>query len=407
MNHADYEGLEGWLIEAGLSGTPETEILAGLCERLTGLGMPVGRAMVIVDTLHPVYEGRLFRWRSSRRATESTEYGRSDADEQTAARWRESVFYHLLETGRSHLRQRLTGTADHEFPHYPELRADGMTDYLAIVKPFTASGAIGELDCVYQSWATDHPEGFRDADIDALVRLTPTLSLAVKSVSLARVAETLVETYLGRDAGRRVLSGRISRGVADRIDAVLWFSDLQGYTRITEAIEPEAIIPLLNAYSEAVIAAINAAGGDVLKLMGDGILAIFPAGDRPDERSAACRAALAAAEDAWQRIDAVNAERAADGLPVTGMYLGLHIGEMFYGNIGSAERLDFTVVGPAVNEVSRIAAMCRSVDQPVLVSSAFREAAGVAAAARLVSVGRYALRGVGAPQHLFTLDRGS
>ena len=404
MNQADCDGLEGWLIEAGLSGTQETEILAGLCERLTGLGMPVGRAMVIVDTLHPVYEGRLFRWRRDRRRVESTEYGRSDADEQAAARWRDSVFYHLLQTGRSHLRQRLTEPAGREFPHYAELRADGMTDYLAIVKPFAAAGTIGEMDCVYQSWATDDPEGFRDADIAALVRLTPALSLTVKSVSLARVAETLVETYLGRDAGRRVLSGRISRGVADRIDAVLWFSDLQGYTRITEAIEPEAIIPLLNAYSEAAITAISAAGGDVLKLMGDGILAIFPAGDGPAERAAACRAALAAAGDTWQRIGAVNAERAADGLPVTGMYLGLHIGEMFYGNIGSAERLDFTVVGPAVNEVSRIAAMCRSVDQPVLASSAFREAAGDAAG-RLVSVGRYALRGVGAPQHLFTLDR--
>ncbi len=404
MTDGDCEALADWLVEAGLSGTPETEILAGLCERLTGLGVPVGRAMVIVDTLHPVYEGRLFRWRRSHRAVESTEYGRSDEDEQTAARWRDSVFFHLLETGRSHLRQRLTVPADREFSHYAELRADAMIDYLAIVKPFTASGTIGEMDCVYQSWATDDPAGFQDDHIAALVRLTPTLSLAVKSVSLTRVAETLVETYLGRDAGRRVLSGRIARGVADRIDAVLWFSDLQGYTRITEAIDPEAIIPLLNAYSEAAIAAINAAGGDVLKLMGDGILAIFPAGDRPDERSAACRAALAAAETAWRRIDAVNADRSADGLPVTGMYLGLHIGEMFYGNIGSTERLDFTVVGPAVNEVSRIAAMCRSVDQPVLMSSAFRDAAGEAAG-RLVSVGRYALRGVGAPQHLFTLDR--
>lgn len=394
--------LAGWLTEAGLAGMAETDMLAGLCERLTALGMSIGRAVVVIDTLHPIHEGRMFAWHRDRRSAEITEYGRSDETEEIAARWRQSAFYHLLQTGEPYLRRRLTPEGESEFPHFVDLRAYGMTDYVAVVKPFAASGTIGEMDCVYMSWAADNPDGFRDADVAALVRLAPALSLAVKSVSLTRVAETLVETYLGRDAGRRVLSGRIARGVADRIDAVLWFSDLQGYTRITDTIDPEAIIPLLNAYSDATISAIQAEGGDVLKLMGDGILAIFRAG----ARNAACRAALAAAEQAGRGIADLNARRAAERLPTTDMYLGLHVGEMFYGNIGSEERLDFTVVGPAVNEVSRIAAMCRSVDQPILVSSAFKEAVGDTER-RLVSVGRYALRGVGRPQHLFTLDRSS
>jgi adenylate cyclase len=221
----------------------------------------------------------------------------------------------------------------------------------------------------------------------------------VKSASLGRIAETLVETYLGRDAGRRVLSGRIDRGVAEKIGAVLWFSDLRGYTKITDTAPPEQIIPLLNDYADAVISSIHAQGGEVLKLIGDGTLAIFQAADR--ER--ACRGALAAATSARRRVETLNGLRGAQALPVTQMYLGLHVGEVFYGNVGSKDRLDFTVVGPAVNEASRIAAMCRSVDQEVLLSAAFAASCG-AARERLISVGRYALRGVGQPQELFTLE---
>ncbi len=210
---------------------------------------------------------------------------------------------------------------------------------------------------------------FTDDELGALKRLSPFLGLAIKAASLARIAETLVETYLGRDAGRRVLRGRIERGVADRINTVLWFSDLRNYTRISDTSPPEEIIPLLNDYAEAIVSSIHQHSGDVLKLIGDGVLAIFPA----EERSRACAAALDAAGAAREAVAALNARRFEKGLPSTEMYLGLHFGEVFYGNIGSKERLDFTVVGPAVNEVSRIAAMCRSVDQPILLSSAFAE----------------------------------
>jgi adenylate cyclase len=206
-----------------------------------------------------------------------------------------------------------------------------------------------------------------------------------------------METYLGRDAGRRVLGGRIVRGIAERIDAVVWFSDLRGFTRITDT-TPEQAIPLLNDYSDAIVSAIHEHGGDVLKLIGDGTLAIFTA----EDRAHACDAALLAAIAARARVDELNGRREAEGKPKTHMYLGLHVGEVFYGNVGSRERLDFTVIGPAVNEASRIAAMCRSVDQPVLMSSAFADVRDIKR--RLVSVGRYALRGVAHPQELFTLD---
>jgi adenylate cyclase len=274
-----------------------------------------------------------------------------------------------------------------------------MTDYLAMTNRFAAEGIIGGMDCVYSSWATDAPTGFQDDDIATLARLVPLVALTLKSASLTRIADTLVETYLGRDAGRKVLGGRIARGVADRIDAVLWFSDLRNYTRISDTAAPEQIIPLLNEYADAILSSIHDSGGDVLKLIGDGTLAIFTA----DDRASACHAALAAASAARRAVAVVNHRRAAKSLPTTDMYLGLHVGEVFYGNIGSRERLDFTVVGPAVNEVSRIASLCRSVDQPLLISSAFASAIGEPKEL-LVSVGRYALRGVGRPQDLYTLE---
>ena len=272
-----------------------------------------------------------------------------------------------------------------------------MTDYVAVINRFAAAGVIGEMDGVYSSWATATPDGFSDNHIAALERLVPYLALAIKSVSLLRMTGTLMQTYLGRDAGQRVLSGRILRGVADTIQAVIWFSDLRGFTRITDT-APKQVIPLLNAYSDVIVSAIHEHGGDVLKLIGDATLAIFAAEDRTHAANAALSAAIAAREG----IHALNKRRELDGEPVTDMYLGLHAGEVFYGNIGSRERLDFTVIGPAVNEVVRIAAMCRSVDQPVLTSSAF--ASVNALRRRLVSVGRYALRGVSHAQELFALD---
>jgi adenylate cyclase len=359
-------------------------------------GLPLARALVLIDTLHPIYEGRAFRWTRAQKETTLTEYGRTDDD---LSRWQHSPFYRLEESGESLLRRRLTAETEAEFSIFPELRVDGVTDYVAVANRFAADEAIGGIDCVYSSWATDASQGFTEDDIANLCRLMPFLALAVKTASLARIAGTLVETYLGRDPGRRVLQGRIARGVAEQIEAVLWFSDLRGYTRISDTALPEEIIPLLNHYADAIISAIHEQGGDVLKLMGDGVLAIFTA----EDRGRACDAALTAAFAARHSIAAVNQRRSTKGLPVTDMYLALHIGDVFYGNIGSKDRLDFTVVGPAVNEVSRIAALCRSVDQPLLVSSTFAAALGEARS-RLVSVGRYALRGVGRPQDLYTLE---
>jgi adenylate cyclase len=407
MDDAFHSEATAWLMQAGLAGQSENAIVDGFCERCVAAGLPIGRAQVFIDTLHPVHEGRLFRWGHSAREPALQEYGRTTpvqaagadtaAQAEAAERWRRSPFYRMLQTGDSLLRRKLTAQSEAEFPVLADMLAAGMMDYAAIIDRFDPDGAIGEMDCVYSSWATRNAEGFGDGHIAALQRLTPFLALAIKAVSLARMTGILMQTYLGRDAGRRVLSGRIIRGIADRIDAVIWFSDLHGFTRITDT-APEQVIPLLNDYADVIVSTIHEHGGDVLKLIGDGTLAIFTA----EHRERACDAALAAAIAARQGIAKLNERRIAQRLPVTEMYLGLHVGEVFYGNVGSIERLDFTVVGPAVNEASRIAAMCRSADQPMLVSAAFAEVGTIRH--RLVSVGRYALRGVGRPQELFTLD---
>jgi adenylate cyclase len=393
--------IAAWLTDCGLNGTPEPEMMRGFCERATAAGIPLIRGVAIVDTLHPIYEGRLFRWhRDPTDAPDLVEFERAGEDERRLEQWRQSPFYDLLEHQGVELRRNLAQGHPADYPMIQELRDLGHTDYLAMVHRFTGAGVIGGMDCVLSSWGTDAPDGFTDGQLDGLRRLVAALVLAIKCASLARIAGTLVETYLGRDAGRRVLAGRIERGVAEKLQTVLWFSDLRGYTRITDTAPPGQIIPMLNDYAEAVITAIHEAGGDVLKLIGDGTLAIFEA----REPGTACRCALTAAQSAAAEVARVNARRTAAGLPVTQPYLALHVGQVLYGNIGSPERLDFTVVGPAVNEVARIAAMCRSVERDILLSPAFAAAAHAEDRAQLVSVGRYALRGVGRPQELYTVD---
>jgi adenylate cyclase len=397
MEEAAFNQLAGWVTEAGLIGRNESELMAGFCQRVIDAGVPLARAMVILDTLHPIYEGRVFRWRRDiPEAVELVDYGRTNEGE-AAESWQRSPFFHLVQSGHEAMRRRLVAGDPADFPAIAEIRDEGITDYLALVHRFAAEGVIGEMDCIYSSWATDAARGFGDGSVIALKRLAPFLELALKSAALARMAGTLAETYLGRDAGRRVMSGRIARGVGEKIRAVLWFSDLHGYTHISDSAPPEQLIPLLNDYAEVVVSAVHGHGGDVLKLIGDGTLAIFAS----ESRQQACLAALAAAAQVRGNAVELNRSRAEAGLPTAQVYLALHIGDVFYGNVGSKDRLDFTVVGPAVNEVSRILAMSRSVEQDVLLSASFVDALAPETRRRLVSVGRYALRGVAQPQELF------
>ena len=392
--------LMNWLVSQGLTGLPENDLIRGFCERCREAGLILSRGLVFIDTLHPIFEGRGFRWNDTETDESDTfEYGSTSAGD-AAQNWRRTTFYHMLEHGHEELQINLAEAATLGFSMIPELAEKGHRHFVAFVHRFGEAGSIGQMDCVYSYWLTRRTGGFTGQELSALRDLVPLLGLAIKSGAQVDIARTLGRVYLGRDASEQVLRGRISRGVTERINSVLWFSDLRGSTTISETITPDDIIPFLNDYAQAAIDAIHEAGGEVLKLIGDGVLAIFTG----DDMTAAKRAALRAEHRFRHNMTSLNVTRTAAGRPVTSAYVGLHVGEVFYGNIGSEDRLDFTVVGPAVNEVSRIASMCRSVDRELLASSDFQ--AGLDAPGRryLVSTGRFALRGIGHAQDLYTLD---
>jgi adenylate cyclase len=392
--------LMNWLVGQGLTGLAETDLIRGFCERCRAGGLDLSRGLAFIDTLHPIYEGRGFRW-SDRETNESDTFEYSSTAEGDAAKnWRRSAFHYMLENGHDEFRMDLTDRDSLEFSMMDGLAAKGHRHFLAFVHRFGDAGTLGQMDCFYSYWLTRCDSGFTELELAALRDLVPLLGLAIKSAQQVDIVRTLGRVYLGRDASEQVLGGRISRGVTERINAVLWFSDLRGSTGISESIGPDEIIPFLNDYAQASIDAIHDAGGDVLKLIGDGVLAIFTG----DDMAIARRAALRAEHRFRLNMNALNARRSAAGRPVTSAYVGLHVGEVFYGNIGSEDRLDFTVVGPAVNEVSRIASMCSSIDRELLASSEFRNGLDTTGRRYLVSTGRYALRGIGRAQDLYTLD---
>jgi adenylate cyclase len=392
--------LMNWLVRQGLTGLPENDLLRGFCQRCCAEGLPLSRSLVFIDTLHPIFEGRGFRWNDTEtNESDMFEYG-SSAEGEAAQNWRRSTFFHMLEHGHEELLIDLADCDRYDFPMANDLAAKGHKHFLSFVHRFGETGAMGQMDCVYSTWLTRRDQGFGEQGMAALRDLVPVLGLAIKSGAQVDVARTLGRVYLGRDASEQVLRGKISRGVTERINTVLWFSDLRGSTAISESIEPGEIIPFLNDYAQASIDAIHEAGGEVLKLIGDGVLAMFT----NENMAVAKRSALRAEHRFRHNIDALNARRAGEGRPVTTAHIGLHVGEVFYGNIGSDDRLDFTVVGPAVNEVSRIASMCRSVDRELLTSSDFRNGLDAAGRGYLVSTGRFALRGISRAQDLYTLD---
>ncbi len=388
-----------WLIAQGLAELGANELVDGFCERCRDAGLRISRALVLIDTLHPVHEGTAYSWRRDREAVApGTTYLPTDTGE-AARNWERSSFFHLLETGGCEIRHRFGRDAEVDFFLFDELRAEGHTDYVAFVHRFLGKTTIRGMDCLYAYWTSDDPNGFRDEDIAILRALLPTLALALKCTSTVRITETVLEIYLGRQSGRRVLDGRIRRGVAERIEAVIWFSDLRNFTRITETIPSDALIPLLDDYADLVVSCVHEAGGEVLKLIGDGVLAIFTDGDLAN----ASRQAVQAFEALARGEAELNRERGAASLPVTGAYVAVHVGEVFYGNIGSDERLDFTVVGRAVNEASRMAAICRSVDRKVVGSNALMALLPPDERGKFSSLGRFALRGSPRAEELFTI----
>jgi adenylate cyclase len=289
-----------------------------------------------------------------------------------------------------YLRRRLVGPEIQlDFPILKELAAAGASDYFAEVVRFGADGDPSHGTGIGYSFATDRPEGFRDDDIVLLKAVLPAVSLAMMSHAGHTIASGLLGAYLGGDAGERVHAGAVERGSVEGVRAVLWFADIRGFTAIADTTPGLVVIELLDAIFETLTASLRPRGGQVLKFLGDGMLATFPCADAPDE---ICKQALDAAAEAMANLDQLNAARQKAGKPVAVVDLALHLGEVLYGNVGAVDRLDFTVIGPAVNEVSRIEALCESLGRRVLVSAEL--AAAVGDRRRLEPLGSHPLRGV-------------
>ena len=402
-----------WLVERGLRGLPLAEQVDGFCRGVVKAGFPASRFNMSIGTLHPKHGAHSYVWRPDGIATEL--HARLRNDEQRTAYLRSPV-YHLRNSGELRLRRRLTSAGPIEFPLLVELHQEGMTDYAARMVYFNeaADGSAGAsvpdrsgrgdrvdlLQGVFFSCATDEPEGFDDEQLEQVSALLPFLALAVKARSTFDVARTLLETYLGADAGARVLTGEIDRHSVRNIQAVIWLCDLRGFSRIASRVSQDELIELLDDYLEIMARPVLDHRGQILKFMGDGFLATFDL--ESASRDVVCANALNAAEEVVTMLPAFNAKRRAEAKQTVDLGVGIHLGEVLYGNIGTRDRLDFTVVGSAVNEASRIEGLCRPLGRNVLVSSTVH-ASAEASRDRLLSLGFHALRGIREPQELFTI----
>ncbi|MEX0285802.1 MAG: adenylate/guanylate cyclase domain-containing protein [Paracoccaceae bacterium] len=389
------------MLKLGLEGAEQEEVLEQYCHALIDIGVPLMRLHVAQSAFHPRYGGVGFDWtRSDGLKSEQYEY-----TETPRERWQASPLYHLLQTQELEMRIVLKDSNQPStYPLLNDLRQLGATDYFAtglVLNRFDTSQPIdpdNTPEGVLLSWTSDGAEGFSDHDIDQIRSVLPYLGLALKSASNRKMARELLGVYLGKDAGNRVLSGEIERGSLEKIDAAICYFDLIGFTSLAERLDGDTMINMLNAYFGVAVRIIEGIGGHVLKFMGDGLMAMFDLGDASED----AEAALQAAQRLTTEMNALNEKRGAAGLPTAGFTLALHNGEIFYGNIGADSRLDFTVIGPAVNQTARLSDMHRALGQNIVVSERLRRAAG-ADRPELVSLGRYMLRGVPQPQELFTI----
>lgn len=386
--------VRAWMVRQGLTSDDLPGLLGGFCERLVALGVPLWRGHMSLATLHPMHEAIGYSWRRTQGVThDQYQHGSLTGDV-----WQRSPLRFLVENGVPSMRRRLErGEGVDAYPVLAGLRSEGGSDWFGRMIGFGDGPQRAGLPGMTTSWTSDRPGGFADADIALIESLVPTLALAVYRIALLQVAVDLLDAYVGPEPGRRILGGQVRQGTAQQLSAAIAIADLRGFTRVADRTPPERLVAGLNEHLGAVVEAVEQHGGQVLKFLGDGLLAVFSLEGRP--AGSACADALAAAQGALAANAAINGRRAAAGEPSLALDVALHLGQVMYGNVGSARRLDFTVIGPAVNEASRIEALCEPLGCHLLTSAAFAHACPQT----LRSLGRHTLRGVAGPQELFTL----
>jgi adenylate cyclase len=375
-----------WLLTDARRIAEPKAFLAALAEQLLLHGIEVSRLTTGVPILHPQVHSYSALWELGKGVSER--FFRLTAESLPVL---ENSPVKTVYSGGGSVRCDPTAPPrEGEYGILADLRRDDVTDYVALSIPF--SDGTAKLLTV----ATKRPGGFSDAQMELLEAMTPGVAVNLEVQALRFTARTLLDTYVGRQAGARVLDGAIRRGMGETIRAIIWLSDLRGFTGLSERLPRDALIELLNEYFGSMCAALDANGGEVLKFIGDAVLGIFPILDDDDQPSA-CARALAAAAAAQETLKEVNASRADAGEARIEYGIALHVGDVMYGNIGGDNRLDFTVIGPAVNLAARIEGLCRDLGRPVLLSAGFVAASGLTAE----PVGVFSLKGLSAPQQIY------
>jgi len=376
--------LTQWLLTEGRQLEGDAVLFDELCWRLVGAGVPLWRATLHIGTLHPQLLGFGVRWRRQPNQVERIKVHHSVRETQD---FMNSPIKHVILDGATE-RFRPTDPSWERIPLLRDLGNQGATDYLAT--PLA-------LRRRYQAatWATDALGGFTAEQIEIIRSVLPALATLMEVRALAKMSELLLETYLGRFVGPRILAGQIHRGVGERIRAVLLSADMRGFTRLSDTLPGDEVIELLDDYFECITEPVHAGGGDVLKFVGDGLLAIFPC-DGIDAADAT-QSAMSAARAGLDRLARWNATCQAMRRPTVQAGIGLHLGEVIYGNVGAPDRLDFTAIGPAVNLTARLENMTKRMARPLLCSRDFAHAYR----GPLVSLGFQPVRGFAEPEEIF------
>ncbi|MBI3514971.1 MAG: adenylate/guanylate cyclase domain-containing protein [Proteobacteria bacterium] len=392
-----------WVVRSGLEDRQLDETLAGLADRLIAAGIPLARIQLGFRMLHPLFDFLLVTWTPEAGAVLT----RGRSDDASLGRFETTPYYRMIQDRAAEFRRRLRRGASHGFPILDELAAAGATDYVAFLTRFDATSTDGRGgSAMASSWTTRAPDGFTDAALAALRWIVQPLGLTLKGFIKDQIARTALHTFHGPLVGNRILDGAIKRGAGERLRAVIWYSDLRNSTALADALSTEDFLVLLNAYFDCAAGAILDNGGQVLEIIGDAVLGMFPVGD---SAPAACAAACRAASDAHRRLADLKRVDPAVGGPLA-FGLGLHLGDVIFGNVGTDERLAFGLVGGVVNETARIETLTKRLGHPVLLAdpvalALHRDDAGCAAAG-LVDCGPHALRGVADALRLWALPVG-
>lgn len=388
MKTYDTGSVVDWLMAGAVSASLPQDVLAELCDRLVACGIPLWRVAVFVRTLHPHVSGRRFLWRPDA----AVEVGELAFDRLDTAEFLESPVAHVYKTSAPMRRRLADPNQAVDFSVLRDLRAEGATDYLASPLRFI-DGTVHVA-----TWTTRVPGGFSDEQIRGLEAILVAFARVAETYALRRTAKTLLDTYVGSHAGARILSGQIRRGHTETIRAAIWLSDMRGFTTLADRLAPQTLISLLNRYFDCQVLPILDRGGEVLKFIGDGLLAIFPLNPEADVNKA-CSDALSTADEVRRRLAELAGATVADGVADLRFGLALHLGEVSYGNIGGGNRLDFTCIGPAVNLAARLEKLAGKLGRSVVISSHFAENC----AGPLTELGKFELSGFSAQQTVYGL----